>query len=149
MLLISEEAKRLAHIETGIEKILELLAPVPSAQAPKLSLTAREIEDELVRELRAAELRHQMFPRAVTRQTAWLLLLATYRYHLSDTPLATTAALSFTQEPHATATRHLDILCKEGFIERRGDPSDFRRVHLLLTEKGRKALVNYFLALKT
>jgi len=83
----------------------------------------------------------------VFHDPAWDILLELYIAHTKNRRLTIKSVSIGSQAPPTTALRYLDILEKDGYVERAWDEADNRRVFVTLTKVGLefldKALPSY------
>jgi hypothetical protein len=70
--------------------------------------------------------------REISGEPAWELLLSLYVSELMGRKTSVTSACISAGVPLTTALRHLNTLCDSGFVERKHDPDDARRIWVIL-----------------
>jgi DNA-binding MarR family transcriptional regulator len=77
-------------------------------------------------------------------EPAWDILLELYAAELSQQRVPTSQITVQANIPATTVLRWLKVLDAAGYIVRKPDPSDARRVFLSLTPRGSDAMSSYF-----
>lgn len=94
--------------------------------------------------LYARQLRNRHFPKGLFSDPAWDMLLDLYVARLRETRVSVTSLASASGVPPATAYRWMVLLLRHGLIERTPDPTDKRRVFVVLTDAGAERMRAYF-----
>lgn len=77
-------------------------------------------------------------------EPAWDILLDLYIAHVEEKKVSVSSACIGSASPPTTGLRWLGVLADKGFIVRRHDPADQRRVLVRLSNKGLDAMDAYF-----
>jgi hypothetical protein len=77
-------------------------------------------------------------------EPAWDILLDLYIAHVDGKPVSVSSACIGSAAPPTTGLRWLGVLSEQDFILREHDPEDQRRILVRLTEKGLRAMDEYF-----
>ena len=77
-------------------------------------------------------------------EPAWDILLDLYIAQAEDKPVSVSSACIGSAAPPTTGLRWLGVLAEQGFVERKHDPQDQRRVLVRLTDKALEAMDAYF-----
>lgn len=80
--------------------------------------------------------RDRLFPSGYFADVAWEILLDVYDAQLKNSQLSITSLGLNGGIPLTTTLRYIDRLTADGFIRRRKDPHDRRRIFIELTEIG-------------
>lgn len=115
--------------------------------------SSRRVEDDaklpsyrdIQRLIRARRLREEIFGDAMFADPAWDMLLQLYASERCQASLTVSALCAGAAVPPTTALRWIKALEGYGYIERRNDHLDRRRVHLSLSARGRELMETYFL----
>ena len=94
--------------------------------------------------LMARQQRGRFFNSNLFADPAWDMLLELYAAALTQRKLTVSRLAERSCVPMTTALRWISALEKEGLIERSNDRLDGRRVFLTLTDKGERAMSDYF-----
>jgi len=98
----------------------------------------------LVREItRARRRRDAAFGHKLFGEPAWDILLELYLSELTHRKMSVSDACLASGVPLTTALRWVGTLAKEGWISRKSDPFDGRRVFVSLTQQGLSAMRTY------
>lgn len=98
-----------------------------------------------VREIiKARARRAEFFSAALFADPAWDMLLDLYCAEMDQRRIAVGSLCIGACVPATTALRWIDVLLKQGLIEKRSDPLDKRRVYVSLTREGSAAMREYF-----
>ena len=119
-------------VRVGSRRIEEDQAKLPSSQ-------------DLRRLIRARRMREEIFGDSMFADPAWDMLLELYASERCQASLTVSALCAGSAVPATTALRWIKALEGHGYIERRNDHLDRRRVHLSLTTKARELMETYFL----
>lgn len=111
---------------------------------PSLSVHEQALNLDRVRSVIADRAsRSEHFPAELFADPAWDILLELYAAQLGQRRVAVNELAKQATVPETTNIRWLKALDAAGYILRRPDPLDARRVFLLLTTKGLLAMTNY------
>lgn len=77
-------------------------------------------------------------------EAAWDMLLALYITDFAGRRQTISKLVEWVEAPRTTANRWIDYLEKERLVERKADPDDRRYVFIVITERGKLLLDNYF-----
>lgn len=77
-------------------------------------------------------------------EPAWDILLDLYIAHVEKKPVSVSSACIGSAAPPTTGLRWLGVLAEQELVMREHDPEDQRRVLVRLTERGLKAMDEYF-----
>lgn len=88
--------------------------------------------------------RRDLFGSDLFADPAWDILLSLFESSLAGRGDSVSSACMAADVPQSTALRWLNVLESRGWVERRSDPQDRRRVHVRLTDKCFSALVELF-----
>lgn len=77
-------------------------------------------------------------------EPGWDILLDLYIAHAEEKAVSVSSACIGSASPPTTGLRWLGVLSDQGLVQREHDPDDQRRVLIQLTEKGLKAMDEYF-----
>lgn len=117
--------------------------PVITALSERAALasTATVAKIEYARRLlKARRTIAKVMPRKLFRDSAWDVMLELYIGTVEGSDVFVKQAIIASGECPATAMRIIARLDHSGFLQRRGDESDQRRVIVTLTDKGREAM---------
>lgn len=109
------------------------LTGLPAARAKR----AREL-------LRQRRLRSDFLPATLFAEPAWDMLLDLYAAHYEGKPVAVSSLCIAANVPSTTALRSIDAMTRAGYLERKRDPKDARRIFLTLGDSARQGLDAYF-----
>lgn len=99
-----------------------------------------------VRDVRS--LRGEYFPADLFGEPAWDILLDLYEAKLAEFRLSVSSVCIGTGLPATTALRWLKALEVQGYVERRPDPNDRRRIYVEVTSKAVDAMDRLFNAIE-
>lgn len=137
---LSREAAYLA-------KQLDALARWQSTGLATNAAGVAPTREQLVRlareELRMRRLREKMLPAHLFADPAWDILIDLFVTQHAGQPAYMSAISMGAPVPLTTALRWLSKLEASGLIERSGDPSDGRRVHVALTSAAEQAITQW------
>jgi DNA-binding MarR family transcriptional regulator len=85
--------------------------------------------------------RRDLFGDDLFGEPAWDILLSLLQSSLTDRVESVGSACLAAGVPQSTALRWLNLLESRGWVERRSDCEDGRRVHVRLTDKARSTLL--------
>ena len=117
-------------------------AGIAEDYAGSIRSTAMELEVRRVRKLRAR--RVGIFGKGLFGEPAWDMLLELYAADLSGRRQSIARTCLASGAPPSTALRWLQLLLREGWIQRSPDPQDRPRFLLTLTDKSRIAMKRVF-----
>lgn len=100
---------------------------------------------DIRRIIRARRMREEIFGDSMFADPAWDMLLELYASERCQASLTVSALCAGSAVPATTALRWIKALEGYGYIEKRNDHFDKRRVHVSLTTKGRELMETYFL----
>ena len=100
---------------------------------------------DLQRLIRARRMREEIFGDSMFADPAWDMLLELYASEICQASLTVSALCAGSAVPATTALRWIKALEGYGYIERRNDHLDRRRVHVSLTTKARELMETFFL----
>jgi hypothetical protein len=89
--------------------------------------------------------RAQYLPHGLLGEPAWDMLLDLFIRTCTGQKTSVTAACIGSAAPVTTALRYVELLTREGFIERHNDPADARRNWLILTPTAVDTMTHYLL----
>lgn len=95
-----------------------------------------------------AELRREretVLPGNLVADPAWDLLLQLYAAHLEQYRVSISSLSKMSRVPLTTTVRVLRSLADAGLVDRRGDPTDSRRIFVSLSPSGVSKMNRYFL----
>jgi hypothetical protein len=139
---LSNEVSRLA---TSLARLCD--RPVSEAQPENFVDDAElpELGPETLRELlQARRLRSRFFPEDLFADPAWDILLDLLLAEITQQRICVSSACIAAAVPATTALRWIKSLENRGFITRRYDPQDARRVFVELSSSASGALRRYF-----
>ncbi len=110
---------------------------------PANSLTRAEMVRLAERELSLGKMRGKLLGSAPYASSHWTLLLDMFVSQVRSRPVSVTSACLATGAPPTTGLRRIEELEERGFIKRAADPTDKRRVFLILTDSGNDILTEY------
>ena len=113
-------------------------AAVDGDGAPQRSSNSPEEVLKLLIEMRRVRFRH--FDTALSANPGWDMLLDLMSARLVGRKVPVSSACVAAGVPATTALRLVNGLVEAGFVRRRPDPSDGRRVLVELTENGRRRM---------
>lgn len=108
----------------------------------------RDLVETASRLLARRKLRSTYFPSAIFHEPAWEALLVLFVADARGETLNIKALASMLDAPLTTSQRWIEYLGSIGMITRTVDENDRRRIEVALTEKGRRALDGYLLAIQ-
>jgi hypothetical protein len=85
--------------------------------------------------------RERLFPGLA--EPAWDMLVDLMLNDAVDRRVSVTSLCIASHSPPTTGLRYVGMLVGEGLVERVPDPSDARRVFIVLTDAGRAAMLEY------
>lgn len=88
--------------------------------------------------------RNELFDSDLFGEPAWDILLDLFIAAKEAKPISITSACIGAAAPSTTALRWLNILERQGLIEREGDARDLRRSFVRLTADGYAKMIDYF-----
>lgn len=136
------------RLDQRVTKILAILTTaLPRSLEGQLYITQSMIVTGVDRELRALELRYEIFPKIACEQISWTLLLVAYKHTVTNTPTSVTGLQSYALAPYSTALRYGNELERLGLLLREPDVNDGRRTWITATAETRRLMVRYFTAL--
>lgn len=97
--------------------------------------------------LRARRRRDAYFSARLFGDPAWDMILELYRAGLAQQKLSVSSLCLASGAPATTALRWITALQRDGLIDRHSDPLDGRRVFVMLTDEGRRAMRDYLSSL--
>lgn len=121
-------------------RIVDRIASVPATKAPNQPVAGKDIRAIL--KLRRG--RDRFFGGDLFADPAWDILLELYAAELGQMRISVSSLCLGAAVPSTTALRWIGTLERSGFIERRADPLDGRRVFMSLSGKGLEAMTAYF-----
>lgn len=107
---------------------------------PSLGISARLVH--AVADLRRQ--REEVLPGNLVADPAWDLLLQLFAAHLDQHRVSTSSLSKKAGVPLTTTVRVLRSLEDAGLVDRRGDPTDSRRVFVSLSKSGVERMHRYF-----
>jgi hypothetical protein len=106
---------------------------------------ARTGDLELARgAIRERRFREKFFRKEIFADPAWDLLLELYLAHLEHRRVSVSSLHGSAGVPPTTGIRWIGRLTQEGYLERRDDPLDGRRVFVALTPDCERTCQSYF-----
>lgn len=94
--------------------------------------------------LKARSYRAKFFGDDLFADPAWDILLYLYAAYLGGEEVSVSSVCLASGVPHTTGLRWTNVLETRGFISRRNDPGDGRRVYLYLTPRAVGSIEAYF-----
>ena len=94
--------------------------------------------------LHARRQRERIFGSDIFADPAWDILLELYAAGLAQRRVPTSELCNSAAVPQSTALRWIEKLDRLGWLHRRADPLDARRMFVELTAKGSAAMERYF-----
>jgi DNA-binding MarR family transcriptional regulator len=94
--------------------------------------------------LSARRQREAIFGADIFADPAWDIFLELYAASLAQRRVPTSELCNSASVPPSTASRWIEKLNRQGWLERRADPLDARRIFVELTAKGLAAMERYF-----
>lgn len=85
--------------------------------------------------------RSRYLPHELLGEPAWDMLLDLFVQSVECRAVSVTSATHASGSPCTTALRHLGLLQREGLVERQRSSKDQRVSYLVLTDKGRNAMI--------
>jgi DNA-binding MarR family transcriptional regulator len=128
----------LQKLEAGLERLRQMMAP----PAPFI---AQQITPARLRQvIKARRARELMLGPDLFADPAWDMLLEAYAADLVQTRLSVTALCHCAAVPATTALRWLQKLEQKGWLTRKKDTLDARRIWIELTPRGSARMSQYF-----
>lgn len=124
-----------------VDRLLDAVIDVDVLARKSGGLT-RDIRVRRILKLR--ESRGKFFSDALFGEPAWDMLLELYAAHLEDREESVSNLFIGSKCPPTTGLRWVGVLDSHGWVERRTDENDARRVLVKLTPKGLTAMNNFF-----
>ena len=129
------------RLESELRTVKARLTKQPRQRRHRLqTVTTVEIRRILV----ARRARESIFGDDLFADPAWDMLLELYAAELGQQRVATSELCIGAAVPATTALRWIEKLHDKGFVARRDDPLDGRRVWIELTEEGLSLMRRYF-----
>src|SRR6478736_6842846 len=128
----------LQKLEAGVERLRQMMAPPVPAIAPQV--TPARIRQMI----EARRAREQMLGPDLFADPAWDMLLEAYAADLMQVRLSITSLCDGAAVPATTALRWLHKLEEQGWLQRKNDPLDGRRILMELTPRGSARMSRYF-----
>ncbi len=121
-------------------KLVEQMAGVPKPDPQSQPVTERTIQKLL--KLRRS--RDDFFESGLFADPAWDILLELYAAELAQQRISVSSLCVGAAVPATTALRWIAHLEKKGWVTRRQDPTDGRRIFVSLTPDSRRRMEEYF-----
>ncbi len=133
------------------DKPRSYLPPSGRAPLPFTSITASAAEAEIdptsIRNLiRVRRLRTRFFAEELFADPAWDILLDLMASRLEGTKVSVSSLCIAAAVPATTALRWIKSMTDEGYLERRADPTDARRVYIHLSDETAQKMAQYLRA---
>ena len=114
-------------------------------EVPCPAIRTQHVEAKWIRNLLRARARRTDFIRPrLFSDPAWDMLLALYAAELEQVRLTIAGLTSASRVPATTALRWMNVLLREGLVQRKDDPVDGRRSFVELSSEGVQAMRAYF-----
>lgn len=124
------------------------LGPIDRENGESLALGGAKISEEwLQRLVRIRALRDNHFESDLFCDPAWNMVLDLTLAHVSGKQISVSSLCVASGVPATTALRRIDDLINRGIAKRLKDPTDGRRVFVVLTEDGLKRVMAFLDAL--
>lgn len=123
-----------------IHGLQDLIATLTPDQDGSTLFEAGHVEDII----RARFRRRKFFNPHLFGEPSWDMLLELYAAELSQRRVSVSSLCIASGVPPTTALRWISALHKEGLVRRENDPLDGRRHFIMLSDKGLKAISEYF-----
>lgn len=137
-LTVETDDEGLDHLT--LARLVELAGSRQDEEIPEEQLTALACRMYDARRARA-----RFLPNSMLGEPVWDMLLALYCLPSRNERLSISGLCHAAGVPQTTALRWVSLMEERGLIDRRDDPADRRRTHVLLSEKGH-ALMSTYLA---
>ena len=150
---------RLAQAEENGDQRADYLADKPRSYNPPsgpvpqsfTSVSARSaeaaIDPKTVRNIiNARRLRDRFFPDELFADPAWDILLDLMLARLEGTKVSVSSLCIAAAVPSTTALRWIKSMTEQGYLQRRADPTDARRVYICLSDDAAGRMARYLLA---
>ena len=112
---------------------------------PRRPIRTQRVDAKWVRNLLRARARRCDFIRPkLSSDPAWDMLLALYAAELEQVRLTIAGLTRASRVPGTTALRWMDVLLREGLIQRKNNPFDRRQIFVELSTDGVQAMKAYF-----
>lgn len=130
------------------DKATSYHAPPPSVGNPFLPSGANDLEKAIdpaeIRELiRLRRLRDRFFSSELFADPAWDILLDLMAARLEGQKVSVSSLCIAAAVPATTALRWIKSMTDTGYLERRSDPTDARRVYICLSEETARKMAEY------
>lgn len=159
-----EDATGLARLTDELARITDVLARLTQRDAEPRPLSRDDVHDrqiafdagpstvpaiaaaEIRDAIRARRLRDRILGEGLFEDPAWDMLLDLFAAHLEHAQVAVSSLCIASAVAPTTALRWITKLDEAGFLVRRPDPFDRRRIFLALSGRGIEAMRRYVLA---
>jgi len=133
---------KLQKLEARVERLRQMMALSEPGIAPNATPTRLRLV------IKARRTREIMLGTDLFADPAWDMLLESYAADLTDTSLSVTSLCLGAAVPATTALRWLQKLEQQGWVGRRSDPLDGRRIWVEMTTQGSSRMSKYFNAIR-
>ena len=136
---LGDEANRIAASLARLSAGMGLTAPASAADG------LPDVDAQQVRALaRDRRVREKFFPADLFADPAWDILLDLFQAELSQLRVTVSSLCAAAYVPPTTALRWIKMMTAQGFLVRRPDPHDSRRVFVELSDRSSTAMRRYF-----
>ncbi|MEO1044419.1 MAG: hypothetical protein AAFX04_03145 [Pseudomonadota bacterium] len=156
---IASFAEQISQMRDAVDGLASGRASPPRLASPDQSFAAPDsdyahgLPSGPGRGLRAADIRQiiaqrrmrdAFFPGDLFADPAWDILLDLYAAYLEKLAVSVSSLCIAAAVPPTTALRWVKLMTRSGLLERRPDPDDRRRVHVVLSADALGAMQGYF-----
>ena len=134
-------------LESQLRQLADSLGATEQVILPLLSRSGAASEEIVRSAIRSRSQREKFFPSELFADPAWDMLLDLYLSEIIQRRVSVSSLCIASNVPGTTALRWIASLECEGLVDRTSDPFDKRRYFMSLTDKGRRAMDEYFSSL--
>ena len=133
----------LVNVDDGRLEHLTLARVINLAQAPPNNIPRELLNGLACRIFDTRRLRARFFNNSLLGEPVWDMLLALYCLPSRNESMSVTGLCHAAGVPVTTGLRWAQLMEQKGLVERRRDPRDGRRVHMVLTGHGDQLMSSY------